>query len=138
MPRRRHQSRRRRQDTGEAKSARMVWASSGSHDPALLPPEVARGGIWYLARRTFGTSRAFRLARHGAERSSHQAAPQSESALGAGWLKLFWRHMTPQDRRPNGNNAFEAGAAVSLSPAEGERARVRGESRDPLDQIHAQ
>ena len=46
--------------------------------------------------------------------------------------------MNPQDRRQNDNEASEVGEAFSLSPAEGERAGVRGKSLLPFDQIHAQ
>ncbi len=45
--------------------------------------------------------------------------------------------MNPQDRRQNDNEAAEVGEAFSLSPAEGERAGVRGKSLVPVDQIHA-
>jgi hypothetical protein len=46
--------------------------------------------------------------------------------------------MNPQDRRQNCKQAFDASEALSLSPAEGERAGVRGKNRDSVDQIHAQ
>src|SRR5947209_6376056 len=46
--------------------------------------------------------------------------------------------MSPQDRRQNDNELSEVGEAFSLSPAEGERAGVRGKVSSPVDQIRAQ
>jgi hypothetical protein len=44
--------------------------------------------------------------------------------------------MNPQDRRQSCKPAFEGSETFSLSPAEGERAGVRGKNRVPIDQVH--